>query len=341
MQSKEQRTCQKIFLGLLLLLLGMIVISVASGKYGVSPVELFRAMGNHIFGAKFSYDPNVDTVLFRIRMPRILLGILIGAGLSCAGAAYQGLFQNPMVSPDLLGASWGAGFGAALGLLLSLPYMWVSALSFICGLFAVYLTYLIGTHCRGNQKLGFILGGILVGSLFSAGVSYLKLAADPTDTLPAITYWLMGSLASARISDIQLAAIPMIAGIVPIFLLRWRLNLLSLGENEARSMGIEVKKTRLIFICCATLVTSAAVSVSGMIGWVGLVVPHIARMLMGSDNRKVIPASLILGATYLLLVDTIARTIATVEIPLGILTAVLGSPFLLYLILRNSQGMEE
>ena len=200
----------------------------------------------------------------------------------------------------------------------------------------MYLTYFVGAHCKGSKKLGFILGGIMIGSLFSAGVSYIKLAADPMDTLPAITYWLMGSLASARPSDVYLVIVPMLAGMIPIILMRWRINLLSLGDAEARSMGIQVKKTRLIFICCATLITSAAVSVSGMIGWVGLMIPHLSRMLVGSDNRRVIPMSLVMGAIYLLLVDTVARTIATIEIPLGILTAVLGSPFLLYLIVTSN-----
>ena len=336
MQTKEQRQFRIKFSAMIVLLLIVVLAAISIGQYAVTPLDMIKSISNRLFDTAFQYDINTDTILYRVRLPRILLGIPIDSGLSCAGATYQGLFQNPMVSPDLLGASWGAGFGAALGLLFSLPYVWISVIAFAFGLLAVYLTYFVGAHCKGSKKLGFILGGIMIGSLFSAGVSYIKLAADPMDTLPAITYWLMGSLASARPSDVYLVIVPMLAGMIPIVLMRWRINLLSLGDAEARSMGIQVKKTRLIFICCATLITSAAVSVSGMIGWVGLVIPHLSRMLVGSDNRRVIPMSLVMGAIYLLLVDTVARTIATIEIPLGILTAVLGSPFLLYLIVTSN-----
>lgn len=327
---------QRNFLILLLLLTLLLAISI--GKYTIPISDILMACFNKLGLTQFQYDQTIDVVLFNIRLPRIFLGLLIGGGLSCAGATYQGLFQNPMVSPDLLGASWGAAFGAALGLILSFSYLWVSVMAFGCGLFSVYLTYLVGTRCKSNRKLGFILGGIMIGSLFSAGVSYIKLVADPMNTLPVITYWLMGSLASARMSDVYLVVIPILVGIVPILFMRWRLNLLSLGDDEARSMGIEVHKTRLLLIVCATLITSASVSVSGMIGWIGLVIPHLARMLGGSDNRRVIPLSLILGSIFMLLVDSIARTVTTIEIPLGILTAVIGSPFFLYLIANTKDN---
>lgn len=322
---------------MLVVVLVITFISLLLGKYWISPIDALKAILNKTTLFSFAYDENIDTVLFNIRLPRIILGLLIGGGLSCAGATYQGIFQNPIVSPDILGASWGAAFGAALGLILSFGYVGVSVLSFLVGIFAVFLVCLVGRRSKSTRKTGFVLGGIMVGSLFSAGVSYMKLIADPSNTLPVITYWLMGSLASARKTDILIALPPIIIGIIPIFLMRWKLNLLTLGDDESKSMGINARKTRLIFIVCATLITSASVSVSGMIGWVGLVIPHFARMLVGNDYRHVIPASLVLGSGFLIIIDNIARLVSTIEIPLGILTAVVGAPFFLYLLSQEER----
>ena len=267
------------------------------------------------------------------------MGTLIGAGLSCAGAAYQGIFQNPMVSPSVLGSSAGAGFGAALGLYFAQAESVVTILAFLFGIGAVLLVCVIGGQVKHNQVLGLVLAGMMVGSLFSSAVSFLKLVADTSNTLPAITYWLMGSLSGIRQTDMLFAAPLIIAGIIPIFLLRWKLNVLTLGEEEAHCIGVNTKRVRWSVILCATLITAAAVSVSGLIGWVGLVIPHLARMLVGNDYRKMLPASLLLGGSYMLIVDNVARLITTSEMPIGILTAFIGAPFFLYLIIREGKTL--
>ena len=304
------------------------------GRYPIEPWTLIRVLASRVIPVTPDWPSQVETVLFNVRLPRVLMAALIGAGLSAAGAAYQGIFKNPMVSPDVLGASSGAGFGAALGLFLSFSYQGVSFLAFVLGLSAVGAVCLISSRVKYNQTLGLVLAGMMISSLFTAAVSFLKLVADPNNTLPVITYWLMGSLASIRPKDLAFAAPWIIGGIIPIYLLRWKINVLTLGEEEARCIGVNTSAVRLAVVLCATLITSAAVSVSGLIGWVGLVIPHFARMLVGSDYRKMLPASLLLGASFLLVVDNFARLLATSEIPIGILTAFVGAPFFLWLILR-------
>jgi iron complex transport system permease protein len=280
-------------------------------------------------------------VLWQIRLPRILAAMMIGGGLSAAGAAYQGLFRNPMVSPDLLGASAGAGLGAALGILFSLGTVGVQVFSFLGGLAAVALTYSIGKRvgrCQG-VTLGLVLSGILVATLFSSTISFIKYAADPYGKLPAITFWLMGGLSSVSSEDVLWILLPTgLLGIVPLLGLRWRLNVMSFGEEEAMAMGVDPAKVRVVVVVCATLLTSAAVSVGGIIGWVGLLVPHLARMAVGPNYRLLLPASLVLGGSYLLLIDDAARCLSRVEIPLGILTAWAGTPFFVYLMLRSKRS---
>ena len=309
------------------------------GRYPIEPWTLIRVLASRVIPVTPDWPSQVETVLFNVRLPRVLMAALIGAGLSAAGAAYQGIFKNPMVSPDVLGASSGAGFGAALGLFLSFSYQGVSFLAFVLGLSAVGAVCLISSRVKYDQTLGLVLAGMMISSLFTAAVSFLKLVADPNNTLPVITYWLMGSLASIRPKDLAFAAPWIIGGIIPIYLLRWKINVLTLGEEEARCIGVNTSAVRLAVVLCATLITSAAVSVSGLIGWVGLVIPHFARMLVGSDYRKMLPASLLLGASFLLVVDNFARLLATSEIPIGILTAFVGAPFFLWLILREGNKL--
>ena len=309
------------------------------GRYPIEPWTLIRVLASRVIPVTPDWPSQVETVLFNVRLPRVLMAALIGAGLSAAGAAYQGIFKNPMVSPDVLGASSGAGFGAAMGLFLSFSYQGVSFLAFVLGLSAVGAVCLISSRVKYNQTLGLVLAGMMISSLFTAAVSFLKLVADPNNTLPVITYWLMGSLASIRPKDLAFAAPWIIGGIIPIYLLRWKINVLTLGEEEARCIGVNTSAVRLAVVLCATLITSAAVSVSGLIGWVGLVIPHFARMLVGSDYRKMLPASLLLGASFLLVVDNFARLLATSEIPIGILTAFVGAPFFLWLILREGNKL--
>ena len=279
-------------------------------------------------------------VLLEVRLPRILTGILIGAGLSASGAAYQGLFKNPMVSPDILGASAGAGLGAAAAILLGCNMFGVQLASFACGLFAVMLTCAISARMRsgGDQVLTLILAGIVVGSIFTALISLIKSVADPDNKLPAITFWLMGSLSSASLKGIRFLLPLFVVGVIPLILLRWRLNVLSFGDEEASALGMDTRRLRWAIILCATLLTASAVSVAGLIGWVGLVIPHLARMFVGPDYRVLLPASLLMGATYLLLVDDLARSVFATEISLGILTSLVGAPFFLYLLLRSNKG---
>jgi iron complex transport system permease protein len=279
-------------------------------------------------------------ILLQVRLPRIAAGILIGAGLSAAGAAYQGIFRNPMVSPDILGASAGAGFGAAAAILYSLSIVWIEALSFTFGLLAVGFTCLAAARLKrvGDPILTLVLIGILVGAVFTALVSLAKYAADPYSKLPTITLWLMGSLSAINPKDLGFAVVPMVIGLVPLHLLRWNLNVLAFGEEEARALGAETVRLRWIIIFCATLLTAASVAIAGMVGWVGLVIPHLARMLVGPDYRVLLPASVLIGASYLLLTDDLARSILANEIPLGIITALIGAPFFLYLMTRSNRG---
>ncbi len=284
-----------------------------------------------------TWDYAMYSVVINIRLPRILAALLVGAALSTAGAAYQGMFQNPLVSPDILGASAGAGFGACLAIYLSLGSGMVTILAFAGGLIAVLVAYMVSRMTKGSATLSMVLAGILVGSLFSASTSYIKLVADTTEQLPAITYWLMGSLAGATMHDVIFAGIIIILGTLPIFLLRWRMNVLTLGEDEAKSMGVNTNRLRFVVIVCATLITAVAVSISGIIGWVGLVIPHFCRMLFGYDYRRIIPAAIIMGGGFLLLVDDVSRTIATTEVPIGILTAFVGAPIFAYLLMMGGK----
>ena len=249
--------------------------------------------------------------------------------------SYEGTFQNPLVSPDLLVASQGAALGAAIAILMGLSSIQISMWAFVFSLITVGFVVFISMHSRGNPITVVILAGVMVSSLFSAGVSYTKLVADPNDMLPAITYWLMGSLTGAKFADVKLVILPMAIGLVILLALRWRINILTMGDDEAATMGVNARLVRLLVMVAATLVSASGVAVSGMIGWVGLVIPHLCRMLVGCDYRKLLPASMVMGAGFLLLVDDVARVVTTMEIPIGILTAFVGAPFFLYLITKG------
>ena len=319
------------FLILAALFLALLLASAMLGRYRLSPAELAALLGL----SDAPVRSGAYNVLFQIRLPRIAAAVLIGAALSAAGAAYQGMFRNPMVSPDILGASTAAGFGAALGILLGADYFGISLTAFVFGLGAVLLSYLVSRFARANETLSLILAGMVVSSLFSAGTSFVKLVADTQEQLPAITYWLMGSLAAVKQRDVLFLLAPFALGLLPLLLLRWRMNLLTLGEDEAKALGVNTTALRLVVIVCATLLTAASVAVCGMIGWVGLIVPHLCRMLFGSDYRRLLPASALFGAAFLLLVDDIARLATAGEIPIGILTAFVGAPMFLWLILTG------
>ena len=312
--------------------LAVLLGSLLLGRYALSPGQLLHMLWTKVTGDAADWPLSDDKVVFAVRLPRVAAAALVGAALAVSGAAYQGMFRNPMVSPDILGASTGAGFGAAVAILLGAGYFGISAAAFCCGLLAVAAAWLGSRLSKADQAVALILAGMMISSLFSAGTSFVKLVADTQQQLPAITYWLMGSLSSIKDKDVVFLAIPVALGMIPLFFLRWRMNLLTLGEEEAQSMGVNTRRLRGAVIVCATLLTSASVAVSGMIGWVGLVIPHFCRMLFGYDYRRLIPAGALFGAAFLLAVDDIARLVTTGELPLGILTAFVGAPLFLYLI---------
>ncbi len=313
--------------------------SFALGRYPIPPREVLGILGSKLFPFAPFWEARMETILINVRLPRILLACMVGCCLSAAGASYQGIFQNPMASPDILGASAGAAFGAALAILLRAGSAWVTASAFFFSMVTVALVFLVSRRARGKQVLGLVLSGIMVGSLFSAGTSFIKLVADPADQLPAITYWLMGSLAPSRLDDVLFAVFPMAAGLAPMLLLRYRINLLTMGDDEATTMGVNAKALRLGLVIASTLVTASAVAVSGTIGFVGLVIPHLSRRLVGNNYRFLMPLSMIFGALFLLLVDNVSRNLFAVEIPLGIITALVGAPFFLTLITRGGDGV--
>ena len=320
--------------------LAVLLGSLLLGRYALSPGQLLHMLWTKVTGGAADWPLSDDKVVFAVRLPRVAAAALVGAALAVSGAAYQGMFRNPMVSPDILGASTGAGFGAAVAILLGAGYFGISAAAFCCGLLAVAAAWLVSRLSRTNQTVALILAGMMISSLFSAGTSFVKLVADTQQQLPAITYWLMGSLSSIKDKDVLFLSIPVALGMVPLLVLRWRMNLLTLGEEEAQSMGVNTRRLRGAVIVCATLLTSASVAVSGMIGWVGLVIPHFGRMIFGQDYRKLLPASSLLGAVFLMVVDNLARTVTTSEIPLGILTSFVGAPVFLYLIVSGGTQRE-
>ncbi len=334
--EQSKRKIAVIF-GLAIALSITIIISFRLGRYPISTPELFGIIFTPFHSIEPFWTDQTESILFNVRLPRILLACLVGCCLSAAGAAYQGIFQNPMAAPDILGASAGAAFGAAFAILYYGNSYMITISAFGFSLLSVAIVYLISKRTQGMSVLGLILAGIMVSSLFSAATSYIKLVADPTDQLPAITYWLIGSLAGAKMSQIQFAFAPMAIGLVVLMLIRWQLNLLTMGEDEAKTMGIRVKYIRLLVIISATLITAASVSVSGMIGWVGLVIPHLTRRLVGNNYKYLMPATMLSGAIFLLLVDNVSRNLLATEIPLGILTAFVGAPFFIYLITRKGE----
>lgn len=315
--------------------LAVLLGSLLVGRYALSPGQLVHMLWTRITGGAADWPISDDKVVFAVRLPRVAAAALVGAALAVSGAAYQGMFRNPMVSPDILGASTGAGFGAAVAILLGAGYFGISAAAFCCGLLAVAAAWLVSRLSKADQAVALILAGMMISSLFSAGTSFVKLVADTQQQLPAITYWLMGSLSSIKDKDVLFLSIPVALGMIPLLVLRWRMNLLTLGEEEAQSMGVNTRRLRGAVIVCATLLTSASVAVSGMIGWVGLVIPHFCRMLFGYDYRRLIPAGALFGAAFLLAVDDIARLVTTGELPLGILTAFVGAPLFVYLIVTG------
>ena len=327
----------KEIISIVLLIFLPIVLFFASfliGRYPISPVDVINTILCPIF-PQLEVSPTITTIVFEIRLPRIIAAIVVGAALAMAGAAFQSIFKNPLVSSDLLGVSNGAGFGAALAIILSGSNAVIQLFAFIFGLISVSITYLISKAYKAGGILILVLSGVAISAFFNALISAIKFVADPDDKLPEIVYWLMGSLASVTMEKLLMILIPIIIGFAILLALRWHMNLLAMGDEEAQSLGLNPSRVRLLIIVGCTLLTSAAVSVSGVIGWIGLVIPHMTRMIVGPDNRILIPASLSLGASFLLLIDNISRAVIAIEIPIGILTAVIGVPIFLYLLKKG------
>jgi iron complex transport system permease protein len=315
-----------------------IFVSICIGRYPLTLREILDVLWK---GITLSSDRNIETVfgiIWAIRLPRAILGALVGGSLAISGAAFQGLFKNPLVSSGILGVSSGAGFGAALAILLFGTAAAAYPFAFLFGTLAVVLSYLIGRTYNATPTIMLVLGGIIVSSVFSALISFAKYVADPYEQLPTIVFWLMGSLATAGYKDILMAAPPMLLGAAGLFAVRWRINILSMGDKEAITLGINTRLTKGLLITCATLSTAGAVCVSGVIGWIGLVIPHIGRMLVGNNNKVLIPSSFSLGACFLVLVDDLGRIATGSEIPLGILTSLVGGPFFVYLLKKTKGG---
>jgi iron complex transport system permease protein len=326
-----------VFLLLVAALAAALAFALAVGPYPLGVSDVLHAAARAL-GLEGGAPSPGEIVFGRVRLPRVAAGMLVGAALAGAGAAYQTLFRNPLVSPDILGVASGAGLGAVAGILLSLPVVGIQGLAFVGGLVTVALVYLIAATLRGHDRtLVLVLGGVVVGALAGACISLVKILADPYDQLPAITFWLLGSLAGIKLGDLAVAAPLVLLGLVPLVLWRWRIGVMSLGDDEARALGVDVAKLRAAVIAAATLMTASVVAISGVIGWIGLMIPHIARMLVGPNFSRLLPAAMLLGAAFMLVVDTAARSLARVETPLGILTAVLGAPFFLWLLARGKK----
>ncbi len=308
------------------------------GRFPIGLGDLFQVLSAKLTGGASGASSAVENVILQVRGPRVLAAVLVGAALAVAGTAFQGLFRNPLVSPDILGASSGAALGAVLGIFFSLGVFAIQAFAFAGGLVAVAAVYAIGSAVRARDPvLVLVLTGVVIGALLGAGVGLVKYLADPYNQLPAMTFWLLGSLAATGVADLAPLFGPVALGAAVLFALRWRMNVMSLPDEEARALGLPTGWLRVVIIAAATLVTSASVAAAGIIGWVGLVVPHIARTLVGPDFARLIPAAALLGGGFLLVIDTLARTLAPIEIPLGILTAVVGTPFFIWLLASVSR----
>ena len=316
-----------------LLPIAVTIICIGIGRYHISPLESLQILVSPLTGQEV--DPQGWSVVYHVRLPRIMLALVAGMGLSISGASFQALFSNPLATPDTLGVATGASFGAVLALLFTRNVFVVQLAALAMGLAALAGTCMISRLNGKRSILMVVLGGMVVSSLFQALVSLVKYVADPDEDLPAITYWLMGSMSRATYQGLAVGIPLILLGVALLFLLRWRLNILSLQEDETRALGIDVRKLRIMVMAASTLVTASCVSLCGQVGWVGLLIPHVARMLYGSDNRKIIPVSMGLGSAFMVVIDTASRAATAAEIPVSILTAIIGAPFFIILLRRT------
>lgn len=311
------------------------VICLCLGRFSISITDVLKILLSSFFDITPTWTETMESIVFRLRLPRALMAILVGAALALSGTVYQGVFKNPLVSPDLLGVSAGACVGASAAILLGMGSFGIQLCALATGLTAVFLTTSLPRLFRNQSTLMLVLSGIIVSGLMNAVIGLLKFVADTDTKLAELTYWMMGSIAGATINDIKSVIIPVSVCAAVLVRLRWRVNILSLGDEQARILGVDVKKTRHLIILCTTLLTASVVSVSGTIGWIGLVIPHLSRMLAGHDNTRTIPVSLFLGACFMLIIDTAARTVSMAELPLSIVTSFIGAPLYAWMLYRQ------
>jgi len=322
-----------LFLTGALLILGLL--SLGLGRLNIPPATTMRIVCGRFVPLAPDWSATWESVIWDVRFPRLIAGMLVGSGLAMSGASFQGIFRNPLVSPHILGVSAGAGFGAALGLLFSGHIIVVQTSAFLFGVLTVAITYGLSQTYRSSQMLMLVLSGIIVGGFFSALLSLVKYIADPLNKMPAIVFWLMGSLNNVSNADLAATAPIFFSGMLTIFLVRWRINLMAMGDDDARALGIHATRFRALIIICATIITSGAVCISGVIGWIGLVIPHMGRILVGPDHKLLVPVSALLGAIFLVLVDLCSRNLLATEIPIGILTGLIGAPIFAWLLHKN------
>lgn len=334
-KSKKKIPTAVLTVLLIVLPVAAAIVCLGIGRYSLSVSETINVLFSGITGNEV--DPTGDTVIFNVRLPRILLAAIVGAGLSCAGAAFQGLFSNPLATPDTLGVASGASFGAVLVLLIGGGMIMVQFSALAFGLLLCFITYTMSRKNGKSSIVMIVLAGMVISAVFEALVSLLKYVADPEEELPVITYWLMGSMSRSTYDNLLMGAPFILIGTIIIFALRWRLNILSLNDDEASSLGMNIQVMRIIFIAASSMITASCVSMCGQVGWVGLLVPHIARMIGGNNNCSVIPISAGLGAFFMIIMDTFARSATAAEIPISILTAIIGAPIFIIL-LRKTGG---
>lgn len=316
-------------------LVGVCVGALAVGRYSVPPADVLQILLSHMLPVHVDASPTEQSVVDLVRAPRVLLAVLVGGGLSIAGAVLQAAFRNPLVSPQIIGVSSGASFGGALALVLGLGTYFLVTGAFVFGLGALGLLFLLTRGRSGASMLMVVLGGVVTGSFFSALVALVTYLADPYTTLPAIVFWLMGSVATATYGTVAVAAVPILLGSTALLLLRWRINVLSLGDEDAATLGVSPGRLRWVVLVASALVVAGAVAVSGVVSWVGLIIPHLVRMWVGPDHRLLLPGSFLIGGAYLVFIDTLARSLTAGEIPLGVLTALVGAPAFFVLLRRN------
>jgi len=336
-QGRSNRFSPETWIRIFMVVLVLVVLaSLCLGRVTIPFLQTLKILFSPVLSLEPDWSETTYSVVMDVRLPRILAGLLVGAALSISGASFQGVFQNPLVSPHILGVAAGAGFGAALAILFFDNIWMIHLISFLFGLASVAMTYALSRVYKMTPVLMLVLSGIVVGSLFSALTSLLKYMADPMNKMPAIVFWLLGSLNHVSFKNLLITLPIFLACMAVLLLVRWRINLLSMGEEDARSLGINTEALKAVIILSATIATASAVCISGIIGWIGIMIPHIGRLIVGPDHKYLLPISMVIGAAYLVAVDTIARTALTTEIPIGILTAVFGAPVFAFL-LRKSQ----